>query len=338
MTEITPLPLWEAAKREMESYHFLIGLDAQPKWDIPQSMAINVAVSGRAAEGILGTQQGAYPQDIDDYIEAAASVIEAGATGIHLDFTFVVDSKGRRLDTGEIPMVDAYRMVLDPLRDRFGHGFVSNLNVLNGDTFEACIAPARAGLADVAPCAAGHPDAFMLPAMRALEEVGVKPEIVVHSSGEIELAKRKLIDTGIVKPPYNWIVLFGLPFNSGRTLLSGVWVPNSRDLMRHLTLMVEQIRAIDPGSIITVCAAGRASLYITTLATMLGLHIRVGTEDTVWRFPNSDEMFSSNLDMFHRASQLGALLGRRVATADEFRAELGTSCLYRPLATRPPNT
>ncbi|MDP9198469.1 MAG: 3-keto-5-aminohexanoate cleavage protein [Pseudomonadota bacterium] len=320
-----PLPFWEAARREMEQYHFLTDLRVQPQWEIPKQIAIHVAVSGRASEGIAGDEDGKYPQSINDFVEAASSVIAAGATGVHIDFTFVVDKDGRRLDSGDVPMVDAYRMVLEPLRARFGDSFIANLNVLNGKTFDACLEPARAGLADAAPCAAGHPDAFMIPAIRALEECGVKPEIVVHSSGEIELAKRKLIDAGIARKPLNWIVLFGLPFNCGRTLLSGVWVPGSRDLMQHLVLMLDQIREIDPESVITVCAAGRATLYLTTLATMLGVNIRVGIEDTVWRYPNSDEMFSSNLDMFTRALQIADLHGRRPMSATDYRKALGIS-------------
>jgi 3-keto-5-aminohexanoate cleavage enzyme len=330
MTITTPLPLFEAAKQEMEHYHFLGDLQMQPKWDIPSRIAINVAVSGRASGGTAGVEAGeASPQSIDDYIEAAAGVIEAGATGIHLDFTLVTDRQGRPLDSGETPMVEVYKMVLGPLRARFGDGFVSNLNVLSGKTFEACVAPARAGLADVAPCASGHPDAFMLPAMQALEESGVKPEIVVHSSGEIELAKRKLIDAGLLSRPLNWIILFGLPFNSGRTLLSGTWVPNTRDLITHLVLMIQQIREIDPTSVITVCAAGRATLYLTTLATMLGVNIRVGLEDTMWRYPNSDEQFASNVEMFQKAKTIAELHGRKVTTAAEYRAELGVKYQYR---------
>ena len=214
-------------------------------------------------------------------------------------------------------------MVLEPLRKRFGTSFVTNLNVLHGTTFDMCVAPARAGLAEVAPCAPGHPEAFMVPAIRALEESGVKPELAVHSSGEIELAKRKLIDTGILRRPYNWIVLFGLPFNVGRTLISGTWVSNAQDMARHLFLMVDQIRQIDPTSVISVCAAGRATLYVTTLATMMGLHIRVGLEDTPWKYPNSDEPLRDNVEMFGMARDLAALLGRRPATADEYRRLIG---------------
>lgn len=316
------LGLWEAAQREMETYQFVAGLELQPKWDVPRKIGINVAVSGRA--GVGQGDDSTYPSSVEEYLNAASQVIEEGACGVHIDFSFVTDHRGRRLDR-DVPPVEAYETVLNPLRDRFGYNFVANLNVLNGKTFDECMSPARAGLAEVAPCAAGHPDAFMIPAMRTLEECGVKPEITVHSSGEIELAKRKLIDTGIVKKPYYWIVLFGLPFNSGRTLVSGTWVSDTQDMTQHMFMMVNQIRQIDPSSVITMCAAGRASLYMTTLATMLGANIRVGTEDTIWKYPNSDELLEGNLDMFRRARDLAALLGRQPATANEFRQMIGLS-------------
>lgn len=315
MTE--KLPLWEAAKREMETYQFHAPAETQAKWDVPEKIAINVAVSGRFA-----ANEDAPPTSIDSYIDAASKVIEAGAYGVHIDFTWVTDDKGRRLDR-DVPPVEAYMAVLTPLHKRFGKDFVPNLNVLNGETFDVCVSPAREGLAEVAPCAPGHPDAFLLPAIEALETYGVKPELVIHSSGEIELARRKLIDTGIVKRPYNWLILFGLPFSVGRTLLSGTSVTNAQDMARHLFLMVDQIRQIDPTSVISVCAAGRSTLCMTTLATMMGLHIRVGTEDTPWKYPNSDERLKDNLEMFTMAKTIAGLHGRIPATADEYRALIG---------------
>ncbi|MBK5355800.1 3-keto-5-aminohexanoate cleavage protein [Pseudomonas sp. TH41] len=315
----SPLPLWEAAKREMEEYHFAADASVQPKWDVPSEIAINVAVSGRFGES---NSDSGNPTSIEDYIESATQVIEAGACGIHVDFTWVTDNKGRRLDR-DLPPVEAYSQVLEPLRARFGNDFVVNLNVLNGDTFEKCMSPVTSGLAEVAPCAPGHPEAFATHAIQTLETYGVKPELAVHSSGEIELAKRRLIDTGILKGPYNWLILYGLPFNIGRTLISGTWVPDAQDMAQHLFLMVNQIRKIDPTGTISVCASGRSTLYMTTLATMMGLHIRVGTEDTPWKYPNSDERLSDNLQMFNMAKDMAALLGRRPATANEYRALIG---------------
>ena len=313
------LPLWEAAKKEMETYQFHAGAETQPKWDIPAEIAINVAVSGRFESDASGTQ---HPTSIDTYVDEASKVIEAGACGVHIDFTWVTDNKGRRLDR-DLPPVEAYTAVIDPLRARFGRGFVANLNVLNGTSFDMCMSPAKAGLAEVAPCAPGHPEAFAVPAITTLEATGVKPELAVHSTGEIELAKRRLIDTGILKKPYYWIVLYGLPFATGRTLISGTSVNDAQQMSQHMFMMVDQIRRIDPTSVITVCAAGRATLYMTTLATMMGLHIRVGVEDTPWKHPNSDARLKDNLEMFSMAKDLAMLLGRKPCTADQYRKLLG---------------
>lgn len=309
----SPPPLFEAARREMEEYKLDAEPELQPRWDVPDKIAIHVAISARAGAGATS---------LEDYIEDTVAVVEAGAAAVHFDYSWVEDPSGRRLDRDLVP-VDAYRAVLDPLRERLGTEFIADCNVLNGSNFDECMAPAREGLAEVAPCAPGHPEEFMVPAFEALHEAGVKPLVAIHSSGEIELAKRKLVDPEILKLPANWGILYGLPNNYGRTLVSGTWVPNARDMARHLFLMVDQIRAIDPEGPIVICAAGRATLYMTTLATMMGLNIRVGTEDTAWKYPNSDERITSNADMVVMAKQIAELHGRRAATADEYREMLG---------------
>ena len=317
--ERTP-SLWEAAQQELAEYAFTAAADVQPAWDIPDRIAINVAVAARSTIGSASE----VLIDVEDYIEAASGVIEAGACGVHIDFTWVRDSRGRRLDR-DLPPSEAYGLVLEPLRERFGDSFVANLNVLNGATFDDCMGPVVTGQAEVAPCAAGHPEAFVLPAVRTMLEHGVSPEVVVHSSGEVEFAKRRLFDTGIIEPgtPTNWIVLYGLPVDIGRTLVSGAWANDTRSMATHLFLMVDQIRHLDPSAAITVCNAGRAGLYITTLATMLGLNIRVGLEDSCWRHPNSDEVLRGNLELFERARTIASELGRTPASADDYRAQVG---------------
>lgn len=320
MTEVreAPVGLWEAAERELREYQFAGELRLQPRWDIPEKVALQVAVAGRFSQG----EETQHPTTVDAFRQDAAEVIEAGASGIHLDFGFIVDEQGQRLDL-TVPPVELFGSVINPLRERFGRSFVSNVNVLSGKTFDECMSPAREGLCEVAPCAAGHPSEFTVPAIEALQDAGVKPEIVIHSPGEIELAKRRLIDTGLLKPPYYFIILYGMPFESGRTLLSGTWVPNTQDMAQQLFVMVNQLKSLGEDTQITVCAAGRATFYMTALATMLGLHIRVGTEDTIWRSPLSDDVVEGNLEMFQRAKAMAELLGREVATADEYRSAIG---------------
>lgn len=317
-TKNEPLGLWEAAEKELKQYQFAADLRVQPRWEIPKKMALQVALAGRFSQN----EAAQHPTTVDAFLRDAAEVIAAGASGIHVDYGFLVDEHGRRLDQVLAP-VEAFGAVINPLRERFGRSWVSNVNVLSGKTFDECMSPARAGLCEVAPCASGHPIDFVVPAIDALQQAGVKPEIVIHSPGEIELAKRRLIDSGLLKKPYYFIVLYGMPFNSGRTLLSGTWAPNTQDMAQQLFLMVNQLKGLDEDAQITVCAAGRATFYMTTLATMLGLHIRVGTEDTIWRNPLSDELVGNNLEMFTRARTIAELLGREVATADEYRAAIG---------------
>ncbi|MCJ2188448.1 3-keto-5-aminohexanoate cleavage protein [Novosphingobium beihaiensis] len=309
--------LWEAARQESEGYGFL-GNYEQPKWDIPEAIGISCAVSNRFGED---ADQGASVSSIEQYIDEASAVIEEGVCSVHIDFTWVTDKDGRRLD--QIPPVEAYQMVLEPLRKRYGYDFIADLNVLNGKTFEECMSPAVAGLAEIAPCAPGHPEAFVGPAVRTLFANGVLPALAIHNSGEIELTKRRLIDTGIMTGPVLWGLLFGLPFDIGRTLLSGNCVMDTDDMIRQMMLMIHQIRKLNPEAQILVCAAGRATMYMTTLATMLGLHIRIGTEDTQWKYPNSNEQFTSNIEMLKTAKEIAALHGRRPATANEMRQMLG---------------
>jgi 3-keto-5-aminohexanoate cleavage enzyme len=313
-----PVGLWEAAERELREYQFVSDLHSQPRWDIPKKTALQVAVAGRFSQD-KGTQ---HPINVEGFLHDCREVIGAGASGIHLDFGFLYDYEGNRLDL-HVPPTELFGSVINPLREEFGRSFVSNVNVLSGKTFDECMSPARAGLCEVAPCAAGHPIDFAVPAVDALQQAGVKPEIVIHSPGEIELAKRRFIDTGLLKKPYYFIILYGLPFDSGRTLISGTWVPNTQDMALQLFMMVNQLKSLDEDAQITVCAAGRATYYMTTLATMLGLHVRVGTEDTIWQNPLSDDMVASNLEMVEKAKAMAALLGREVATADEYRAVIG---------------
>jgi 3-keto-5-aminohexanoate cleavage enzyme len=98
---------------------------------------------------------------------------------------------------------------------------------------------------------------------------------------------------------------------------------NSRQMIDGLTRSVAAIRDIDPDGMIMVCAAGRAALYVATLAAVMGLHIRVGMEDTYWLWPHRDDRITSNEQVFGLASKLSEVVGRPVASRAEYRQMLG---------------
>ena len=56
------------------------------------------------------------PVTFQNYVDAASSVIDAGACGVHIDFSWMTDESGQRLD--RLPPVEAYSQVLEPLRKR----------------------------------------------------------------------------------------------------------------------------------------------------------------------------------------------------------------------------
>ena len=98
---------------------------------------------------------------------------------------------------------------------------------------------------------------------------------------------------------------------------------NPTQMVDGLMRMVRTIRDIDPNCFILVCAAGRASTYLATFAMLMGLHIRVGMEDTLWPYPHKDDIIKRNVDHFLQLKQIANLLGREVMSPAEYRQALG---------------
>jgi 3-keto-5-aminohexanoate cleavage enzyme len=98
---------------------------------------------------------------------------------------------------------------------------------------------------------------------------------------------------------------------------------NTRQMIEGLTRIVNAIRDVDPEGVIMVCAAGRASTHLATQAALMGLHIRVGMEDTYYKWPHRDDLITSNLEALQLAQQIAAVTGREIATPEETRELFG---------------
>ena len=182
------------------------------------------------------------------------------------------------------------------------------------------IASVLGGLVETAPVPPGRPRQWVQGVAELMEERNCRPEICVHSLGEVELAYRLLIKPAIVRKPYAWQILVNVPSIGSRM---HDWMPHPRAMAETLLTMVNRIREIDPDAFILVCQSGRASIYLSTYAMLLGLHVRLGTEDTMWRWPHRDEIIASNQQVVRDHVALAQLLGRRAATGDEYRALIG---------------
>ena len=62
---------------------------------------------------------------------------------------------------------------------------------------------------------------------------------------------------------------------------------------------------------------------MVTLALIMGLDIRVGMEDTIWKWPHKDDLIDTNVECFENFRTISHLLGREVYTARELRDVLG---------------
>ena len=131
-----------------------------------------------------------------------------------------------------------------------------------------------------------------------VQKYGVHPQLAVFTDGDVDNAYRYLIAPGLLEKPYTWCVVPGLP---------GCSPTSSPDVMIESVMhIVHRIREISDQRIM-ICSGGCGSSYMVTLALILGLDIRVGMEDTIWKWPHKDDLIEANVECFeslphHRTS------------------------------------
>ena len=291
--------------------------EVQPPWDIPEAVVVTAAVSGRIVHDFQDDVATSFPLDIGSFQTAAIETIEARACGVHVDFGGI----NAIAQTGmSVPQI--YDRIVSGIDAGTERDWVCDVNVLRGETFAENMFPISAGLGETAPMAPNFPVDWMEAVAQGVTDKGGRLFFSTHSTAEVDLANRLVISKGILVRPTCWIILIGYPYDDATDRL-GTYLAHPRAMMTELIQIVDRIREIDDGAFIQVCAAGRAGHYLATTAMLLGLHVRVGTEDTAYRFPHRDELLEGNREMVERAKATAETLGRRLATAAEYRSLLG---------------
>jgi 3-keto-5-aminohexanoate cleavage enzyme len=294
---------------------FAPGLEIAPAWDIPESVVVSAALTGAFFSRNANPNQ---PITTDELLAEARASLAAGATTVHVH---VRDDHGYNvLDP------DRFTTVIEPLRAEHP-GLVADgclVCALDGEWERMGEVLERQTL-DVVPVNTtavycgdslfAKPAHMMIDKARLVQEAGAKVQIAVYADADVDNAARYLIRPGLLEKPYYWIILPALPGCSP--------MHNPRQMVEGLTRIVHSIYDLDAESVILVCAAGRASSYLTALALIMGLHVRVGMEDTIWKWPHRDDLITSNADQVRAAVSLAGLLGRRVATSAEYRDLIG---------------
>jgi uncharacterized protein (DUF849 family) len=288
-----------------------VDLLGEEKWKAPRKVAISAAVCGSFFMRDSNPNQPYTPQEI--YREAE-SAIDAGASIIHIH---VRNEKGWPSSN-----LDLYDATMGPIIAKYGERVVRDgctafrpyektEQLLKRGFFE--LSPVNTTATYVGNMIIGFSPAHMKAHVQSMQAVGMRPQMAVYGPGDIGTAERFLIKPGIVQPPYFWLILHGLP---------GCGTPLRDPLITAETVAqtMRSIREVTPDAFIQVAAAGRASSYLAIAGMMLGADsVRVGMEDTIYRWPHRDDRVERNADPVRDMVNLAKVLGREVATAADVR-------------------
>jgi 3-keto-5-aminohexanoate cleavage enzyme len=264
------------------------------------------------------------PITTDEILKDAQECARAGASAIHLHM---------RGDNGyNVLDRERFKAVVNPLREEFPGISVDGCYVtaLAGEWDEMKLAlddkildgvPVNTAVLYNGDALFAKPAPLMLEKTRLILESGAAPIVAVYTDADVNNAERFLFRSGLLGPGQVWCVLPSIPGASP--------MENPHQMFTGLLRLVQLVRDVDPEAKILVCAAGRASVFLATAAALLGLHIRVGMEDTVWKYPHKDEKLTSNLEAFLQIKTIVEALGRQVATPAEYREIMGV----KPLVT-----
>ena len=290
-------------------------VDPMPKWNIPAKVMISTTITGAFFSKRANPNQ---PITVDEIRDSAEECIKAGAPNIHIHVR----------DDGGFNTLDPQRFhdVIAPLRKKYPEVMFDGCLVAVTDEESAAMERTiNMGLFDALPvnttaiCCGDSmffkPPHVVIEKARLAQEAGAKPIISVYDDGDIDNARRFLVASGLLAKPYYWLILPALPGCSP--------MHNPEQMVDGLMRMVRSIRDIDEDAFILVCAAGRASTYLATFALLLGLHVRVGMEDTLWPYPHRDDIIKRNVEHFQQMRQIAALLGRELMTPAEYRQAIG---------------
>jgi len=253
-------------------------------------------------------QNPAVPYTVAEIGAEAKSAWQAGASIIHLH---VRQDDGRPTQNAErfqACMDEIYRncpraLIVQPSTG--GATGMSNTERLQ----PLSLNPEMASL-DCGTCNFGGDDTFINTestikefALR-MRECNVKPEIEVFDKGMIDMALR-LAKQGYLSGPLHFNLVLGV--NGG---ISG----EPRDLL----FMAE---SLPRDASYTVTGIGRSAFPLAAMAIIMGGHVRVGFEDTVYLAKGIKA--KSNGELVEKVVRIANELGRQVATPAEARIILG---------------
>lgn len=141
--------------------------------------------------------------------------------------------------------------------------------------------------------------AFVAEHLRRLQAAGIQPHFMLGDVGQLETVER-LVRRGVYRGPLilNHVMIGG-----------GADGPNPYN-------MLEFVRRVPPGAVLTIEAIMRTVLPLNTMAIAMGLHVRCGIEDNLWG--RKGERLTS-VQQVEQLVRIARELYRDVATGEQAR-------------------
>ncbi|MEV6017082.1 MULTISPECIES: 3-keto-5-aminohexanoate cleavage protein [unclassified Streptomyces] len=149
---------------------------------------------------------------------------------------------------------------------------------------------------------------FYLEHLKRLGASGIQPHFQLATLAQLETVER-LIRSGVYSGP---LVLNYVAIGGG---FAG----------RHPADLIEFVRRVPDGAVLTIESSMRAVAPMNAIGIALGVHVRVGNEDNLWR--RKGERMSS-VEQVEQMVQISEALGRDIATGAEARKIYGIGETY----------
>ncbi len=139
---------------------------------------------------------------------------------------------------------------------------------------------------------------------QVIREAGVKPELEIFDSGDINMAL-DLVADGTLDGPGMWTFVLGVKYG---------FAPTPETLLYARNMLPR-------GAFWSAFGIGRMEFPIVAQAWLMGGHVRVGMEDNIYL--SHGVLAESNAQLVAKARDIIQSLGGQVASAAEARAMLG---------------
>ena len=286
-------------------------------------VVITCSISGAIANR---DQCPAIPYTPEEYAAEARRAVDEGATMIHIH--------ARRPDGTPSYEVEDFRAITEAILAEVGDVIINYSTGTIGVSVEKRIAYLRELRPDVAALNMGsmnyakysrkrkefvfqtvfqNPFDEIIALLDVMNELGIKPEHECFDVGHVG-SLAPLVDMGVLRTPLHVDCVMGV-------------VGGIPPTARNLACMVDNIPA---GSHWGVIGISRDQWMLLGAALSLGGSIRAGLEDNLY-LPDGT-MARSNGDLIAHARRMAESTGRKVATLDQARAQLGVGSTSRPPA------